>query len=169
MQRPDHLVQPGGAGAGLEVADVGLHRPQGDGAFRGTGGAEDLGEGLELGGVADAGRGPVRLDGRDGGRVDPGPFPATGHGELLADRVGRGDALALAVGGPADPEDRRVDRVAVALGVVEALEDEQGRALAHDESVGARVERAGAGRRQRPDLAELDERVDAHVPVDRRR
>ena len=60
----DHLEQPGGAGGGLEVADVGLHRAEGDGAGRGTGGAEDGGEAAQLRGVADPGGGAVRLDRR---------------------------------------------------------------------------------------------------------
>ena len=99
------------------------------------------------------------------GGVDPGALPGALDRELLAHGVGRGDALALAVGGAADAEDDGVDAVAVALGVLEPLEHEQGGALAHDEPVGPGVERPGAGGRERADLAELHERVHAHVAV----
>ena len=58
---------------------------------------------------------------------------------------------------PAMPSMHRVDAVAVTLGVGEPLEHEQRRALAHDEAVGAGVERARAGRGERSDLAELHE------------
>ena len=91
-----------------------------------------------------------------------GATPAFAPGALdrqpLADRVGRGDALALAVAGAADAAQHGVDAVAVALGVGQALEHEQRGALAHHEAVGAGVERPGAGGRQRADLAELHER-----------
>ena len=87
-------------------------------------------------------------------------------GQALADRVGRRDALALAVARAADAAHDGVDAVAVALGVGEALEHEQARALAHDEAVGAVRVRARTGRRQRADGAELDEARGAHVAID---
>ncbi|OPZ55187.1 MAG: hypothetical protein BWY91_01201 [bacterium ADurb.BinA028] len=166
MQRPDHLEQASGARGGLEVADVRLHRAKGDRAGLGPGRAEDRQDALQLGSVADAGRGAVRLDRGGQGRVDPSALPGPRDGELLPDRVGGGDALALAVGRATDAEDEGVDLVAVALGVGEPLEDEQGCALTHDEAIGAGVEGPGAGGRQGTDLAELDEGVDTHVAVD---
>ena len=99
------------------------------------------------------------------GGVHPGALPGALDREPLAHGVGRGDALALAVGGAADAEDDGVDTVPVSLGVLEPLEDEQGGAFAHDEAVGAGVERSGACRRERTDLAELHERVHAHVAI----
>ena len=86
--------------------------------------------------------------------------------QLLADRVGRGDALALAVARPADAAQHGVDLVAVALGIGQALQQEDRRAFAHDEAVGALGVGPRAGRRERADLAELDEAGDAHVAVD---
>ena len=105
-----------------------------------------------------------RRRGADAGVV-PGPLDR----EALPDRVRGGDPLAPAVARTRDAEQDGVDPVAVALGVGQALEDEQRRALAHDEPVGVRVERPRTGRRQRADLAELHERGDAHVAVDARR
>ena len=156
VQRHDDLEQAGGAGGGLEVADVGLDRAERDRAGRGTGRRRPR-SGAELGGVADAGRGAVRLD---RGRRSPGRrrrCPGPLDGEPLPDRVGCGDALALAVAGAAEAEEHRVDPVTVALGVGEPLEHEQRRTFAHDEAVGAGVEGPGAGGREGTDLAELDE------------
>ena len=87
----------------------------------------------------------------------PALLPGALDGQPLADRVRRGDALALAVAGAADAAQHGVDPVAVALGVGEPLEHEQRSALAHHEAVRAGVERPGAGRGERADLAELHE------------
>ena len=82
---------------------------------------------LDLDDVADAGRRAVALDERALRGRQPGVAPAALDREPLADRVGRGDALALAVAGAADAAHDGVDAVAVALGVGEALEHEQRR------------------------------------------
>src|SRR5215472_18761252 len=107
----------------------------------------------------------MRLDAGDGGRVNSRVAPGTRDGQPLTGWVRGGDPLALAVAGPADAEQHRVDPVAIALGVSEPLEHEYGRSLAHDETVGAGVERPGPGGGERPDLAELDEDGCPHVPV----
>ena len=99
-------------------------------------------------------------------RRQPGVLPGALDGEALSDRIGGGDALALAVARAADAAQHGVDLVAVALGVGEALEQEDHRAFAHDEAVGAVGVGTRAGGRQRADLAELDERAGAHVAVD---
>ena len=78
---------------------------------------------------------------------------------MLADRVRRGDAFALAIAGAAHAADHGVDPVAVALGVGQALEQECGCAFAHHKAIGAFAERARAGCAQRADLAELNERL----------
>ena len=88
---------------------------------------ERLGEAADLDDVADACRRAVALDQRALGGRQAGVAPRALDGEPLADRVGRGDALALAVAGAADAAHDRVDAVAVALGVGEALEHEQRR------------------------------------------
>ena len=56
--------------------------------------------------------------------------------------------------------------IAVTLGILETLQQEECGAFAHDEAVGAIGIRTRAGRRQRTDLAELDERRGAHVAID---
>ncbi len=127
---------------------------------------EDLREALEFGGVTDAGRGAMGLDGTHRCGILTSDSPGPLDRESLADRVRRGDALALAVARAGNAEHDRVDAVAVALGVLEALEDEQGSALTHDEAVGAGIERPCSGGGQRSDLAELHECRHAHVVVD---
>ena len=166
VEGTDHLEHPGGAGRGLEVADVGLHRAERDRAGLGTGGTEDGGQAPQLRGVSHAGRGAMSLDGGGRGGVLPRVLPGPLDGELLAHGVGRGDALALPVRRAADAQDHRVDVVARGLGVLESLQHEEGGALPHHEAVGSSVERAGARRGQCADLAELHERVDAHVGVE---
>jgi hypothetical protein len=79
----------------------------------------------------------------------------------LALGEGRVDALAPAVGRGADAADHGVDAVAVALGVVEALEGQHGHALAEEGAVGC----VGEG----PAIAALGERgrlAEAHVHED---
>ena len=166
VQAERHLEQPRGAGAGLQVADVRLHRAERDAVQLRAGGAEDGGQALEFGRVADARGRAMRLDRGGGGGADPGQIPGALDGELLADRVRGGDALALAVARSVDADDDGVDAVAVALGVLEPLEHVQCAALAHHETVGGGVEGARAGGREGADLAELDEGRDAHVAVD---
>ena len=106
------------------------------------------------------------LDHGAGGRVESGVAPGPLNGENLADRVGRGDALALAVGRGAQATDDRVDRIAVALGIFQALEQENRAALAHHKAVGPIAEGAGAGSAERADLAELHKGGRPHVAVD---
>ncbi len=98
VERADHLVEAGGSRRGLEVADVGLHRAEGHRPGSDASGAEHLLEAGQLGSVPDPGRGAVRLDRHDRRQVRAGVLPRPVDGELLADRVGRGDPLALAVG-----------------------------------------------------------------------
>ena len=83
----------------------------------------------------------MRLDETDGRRVGSSPRPGTLDSELLPDWVRRCDAFAFTVRRTADPNNHRINAVAVALGVGQSLEDEQSSALAHHETVGARVER----------------------------
>ena len=156
----------GGAGGALEVTDVGFDRSQRHGLRLQARRTEDVHQALGLDQVAHGGGGAVPFDEPDGvqryARVFPGPL----DGQLLSDRVGGGDALALAVGGAAQGADDRVDGVAVALGVLQPLEQEDRRPLAHDEAVGAFGVGPGAGGRQRPDFAELHVGGGAHVGID---
>ena len=96
VQRHGRLEQPGGAGRALEVADVRLHRAERDRAGGHVVAAEHLGQGLDLDHVADRGGGAVPLDERARRRGHARQLPGPLDGEPLADRVGGGDALALA-------------------------------------------------------------------------
>ena len=166
VQAEHRLEEARGPGRALEVADVGLDRAQRDRPVRRARLAEHVGQAGQLSGVADARRRAVRLDAGGRRRVDTGDVPGALHRQPLPDGVGRRDALAATVAGAGDAEQHRVDPVAVALGVRQALEHEQRGALAHHEPVGAGVERAGARRRQRADLAELHKPWCVHVAVD---
>jgi hypothetical protein len=166
VERHGRLEQTGGAGGALQVADVRLHRAERDRAGGGAVATERLGQRLDLDHVADGGRGAVTLDERARGTRYPGELPGPLDGEPLPDGVGGGDALAPPVARPGQPEQHRVDAVAVPFGVGQPLEQEQGAALAHDEAVGALRVGPGTGRRQGADLAELHEGRGAHVAVD---
>ena len=108
----------------------------------------------------------MSLDRTDRAGVFTRDLPGAMHRQALADRIRGGDALPLAVTRAADTEDHGVDPVAIAVGVLEPLEDEQCRPLPHHEAIGTGVERSRAGRRQCADLAELHERGHPHVVVD---
>ena len=166
VEAADGLEEAGGAGGSLEMADVGLHRAEPDGARLSAGFEEDLVQRRELGSVAHAGRRAVRLDVARRCRVCLGGCPRPLDGDLLTDRVGRRDALALSVRRSRDATNDGVDVLAVPLGVGQPAQDEERRTFAHDEAVGARVERPRACGREGADLAELHERRHAHVAVD---
>jgi hypothetical protein len=93
----DHLDDPGGAGGGLGVADVGL-----DGAeVEGAGGVAALAvgglEGLGFYGVAEAGAGAVGFYGVDVVAGQAGVGPGGADEALLGGAVGGGEAVAGAV------------------------------------------------------------------------
>ena len=105
--------------------------------------AQHLAEGLELDLVADPGTGAVGLDQRDRRRVDA--RRCVGRLERLGLALGpRGiDALGASVAGGADAPDDRVDAVAVALGIGQALEHDQAEAFAQHRAVGVLGKRPG--------------------------
>ena len=167
-EREGGLEHPGGAGGGLEVADVALDGADLDGARCQAGvldGPERLFDRLQFDRVADRGAGAVGFQVADGGRVAFGVLVGAAHGLHLALGVGGGDALAFAVAAAADAAHDGHDLVAVAFGVREALQDEDGAAFAHDEAVGAGVEGAAAVGAEGTDGAELDVRRDVHGAV----
>ena len=96
-QGQDHLDDPGDAGGGLGVADVGLHRAEPErpssGAVLPVGGEQGLG----LDRVAEGGAGAVGLDRVDVGRVEPGGGQGGGDDPLLGGAVGGGQAVGGAV------------------------------------------------------------------------
>jgi hypothetical protein len=166
VKRERRLQHAGRAGRALEVTDVRLDRSERDAALRNVERRHDVSQALDLDDVADARGRPVPFHQRVERGPLPGDLPGPLHREALPHGVRRRDALALAVAGPADAPDHGVDAVAVALGVLEALDDEHRGALAHDEAVGVRVVGTGPRRRQCADLAELHERRRRHVGVD---
>ena len=89
------LEQPSRAGPSLEVADVALGRAKPDAVARRA--AKHLVQAVDFSHVAYLGACAVRLDQRGCGRVQVRIFPGAPGGQNLADRVGGGDALALAV------------------------------------------------------------------------
>ena len=141
----DRLEHPGGAGRTLQVADVGLHRAERDRSGLQPEALEDLPQARHLDHVTDPGGCPVSLD--EGGLVgrETGVLPGACQRKLLADRVGGGDALSLPVAGSSQTSDDRVDVIAGPFCVGEPLEQEDGRAFPHHETVGTGVVRPGPG------------------------
>ncbi len=160
------LQQAGGAGGPLQVSDVRLHRAQGHRTRTQALAAEDGVQALHLDHVAHPGGRAVTLHQAHVGRRDAARAPGALDGQALAPRVRRRDALAAPVARATDPADHGVDPVARLLGVRQALEHEEGDALAHHEAVGTVGVGARAGGRERADLAELHEGGGAHVAVD---
>ena len=133
--------------------------------------AEDDLDGLRLGRVALRRRGAVRVDVADLGRVDAGLREREAHHGDDAQRVGTRRDGVVGVVRVAARDDLGVDAGAAALGVLDRLDHEHGRALGADEPVARGVERARgrlgplAGSRRAEALhgreAGDDERVDA--------
>ncbi len=165
VQRQDRLQQAGRPGRPLEVADVGLHRAECDRSRRQARAGECLTDARDLDHVADSGRGAVTLHQAAGRGRQPGALPRPLHRETLTHGVRRGDALASAVAGAGHAAHHRIDPVAVTFGVGQALQHEDGRALAHHEPVGTVGVGASARRRECTDLGELHEGGSAHVAV----
>ena len=166
VQRQRRLQQSSRPGRRLEVADVRLHRTQGNAAAGDVGRGEDVSDAADLDDITDPRRGAVCLDQRARLGRQTGVAPGALHRQSLADRVRRSDALAAAIAGPANAADHGIDLVTGPFGICQSLQHEQRRSLAHHESVGAGIERPGARGRECADLAELDERRCTHVAVD---
>mmetsp|Transcript_41683 Transcript_41683/g.128559 ORF Transcript_41683/g.128559 Transcript_41683/m.128559 type:complete len:356 (+) Transcript_41683:2090-3157(+) len=138
------LEQARTAGDGLEVADVGLDRADGDALaprVRLLGGplAEHVLERGQLDRVPDGRAGAVPLHHRHGGGVDASLLVRAPQRQLLAGDGGGVDAGRLAVGGGGAAADHRVHRVAVRERVLELLEHKHHRALADEHAVGRLV------------------------------
>src|SRR5262249_47518697 len=103
----------------------------------------------------------VALDQVDVARLPPRLLVGRAERAELALARGR-EQVALDVVREPDAADDRPDLVARALGVLEPLEDEEPRALSHDEPVALRVER-----RAPPARRERRERAEAHLRVER--
>ncbi|RPK83652.1 hypothetical protein EES47_24820 [Streptomyces sp. ADI98-12] len=140
-EREDGLDDAGGAGGGLGVAQVGLDGAEQQRVLRVAALAVGGDQGVGLDRVAQGGAGAVRLDGVHVRRGEPGVGQCLADDTLLGAAVGRGEAVGGAV-----LVDRRAaqdgeDRVAVAAGVGEPLQDEDAGAL----GPGGAVRRVGEG------------------------
>ncbi|GAA2940348.1 hypothetical protein GCM10020227_03870 [Streptomyces flavovirens] len=136
------LDETGDPGGGLGVPDVGLHRTDVAAVARGASDGQGPGQRVGLDGVADGGRGAVRLHVLERTGRDPGlGADAPDEGDLRLG-VGHGDAVGTAVLVDPAAEDHRVDPVAVADGVLQALQRDQTDAFRPHVAVGVRVERA---------------------------
>ncbi|GAA1539921.1 hypothetical protein GCM10009827_069060 [Dactylosporangium maewongense] len=142
LEREDHLDDPGDAGGGLGVAEVGLHRPEPQRlvAALPVGGEQRL----RLDRVAEARAGAVRLDDVDLGGGYPGGGERGADDPLLRGTVrGRqtvGGAVLVDGGAAHDGE----DRVAVGDGVRQPLQEQDADALAPAGAVGVVGERLAA-------------------------
>ncbi len=125
VQGQGGLDQPGQPRRALGVPDLRLHRAEDGRAGCGPRGHEHLGEGGQLGAVADHGAGAVGLDQSDLGGRDPGHAVGPVEGGPLAFGAGGGQAQRLPVARPGDRLDHGVDPVAVALGVLQRLRTTQ--------------------------------------------
>ncbi len=106
-----------------------------------------FGQRAQFGAVADDGAGAVRLDQPDLARARRRRCGRRGPARARwPSGPRRGQAERPAVAGRADALDHRVDPVAVALGVGEALEHHAGDALAERDAVGRAVERRATAR-----------------------
>ena len=157
----DHAGHPGGRD---RVADHRLDGAERAARQAAVALAEHLGERLDLGDVADR---RARCRAPRAARCVAGSTPACGVGapqrQHLALDARRHDAHAAPVAGHADAADHRVDPVAVALGVLDALEHEHADALAEQRAVGVLVERGDAlAARKRAELAEHVQRRHRH-------
>src|SRR5262249_49323951 len=113
------------------------------------------GDRLDLGGVADRRRRPVRLEELDAARFDAGRLVRPANRELLALDAWSEQTERTAVARRPGPLDQRVDAIAVAHRVLAALEGDEPDPLAEQRAVGLAIEGAHlAAPRQRPELAE---------------
>ncbi len=164
LQAQCGLDQTGDAGGRLQVTDVGLDGAEVD--RRAVAAAVDVGQGLGLDGVAQAGAGAVRLDVADLVGLHPGGGQGAAEHIALGRAVGRGDAGAAAVLVDRAAAYDGQDAVLVAQGVGEPLEDDDAAALAAHVAVGAVGERHGAalpGDRAELRLGDHQQRRQHHV------
>ena len=145
LQGQNGFDESGRACGRLGVADLGLHRPQ---CAAGGVVVEHQLESGELSHVAGLGRGAVRFEQFDGRRRVARPLVRAAQCLGLTLRARCVDTGCAAVGGGADAADDRMDRVAVTLGVTEALERQHAHTLADDGAVGGVGERPAVTRRR---------------------
>ena len=155
------------AGGATGVADLRFDAANGHRAGLGAAGFEHRAQAPDLGLVAGLGAGAVRLHQLNFRRRDAGALIGSAHRLDLTFVTRRENALGAAVAGSLQRFDHRVDAVAVALGVFQALEHQEADAVAQHHAVGRFVEGTrqvalGQGR----SLAEAQEGEDGVFQVD---
>ena len=144
IKRERHLHQSGNSGGGLGMAHHGLHGPDGAALRQGPICHEHIVHGSQLTGVAQSGASAVRFNQADGGRTNPRSRVGPLQRQDLAFQTGRGHAFAFAVARSGHAFDDRVDAIAIAFGVFEALQHHHADAFADGDAVGGRIECAAA-------------------------
>ena len=131
LERQHDLRQPGHARRTDQVADVRLDGADGAEALAVCVAAEGVGDALNLDGVAELRARPVRLDVRDGQRVNTRVLPRGGDQFGLRVRAWRGQPVrAPAVLVDRAALDDRVDVIAVLLRAAQEFEQDDASALA---------------------------------------
>ena len=160
LDRQHQLDEAGHTCRGLEMAEVGLDRPDDQRPGRLPAITEDGIQRLELDRIANSRPRAVRFDVRDVQRIDARRAQRLPEDGFLRGAVRHGQPAARAILVDGRAADHGEDRVAVGHGVRQALQEHDAAAFAPDESVGCLVERlAPAVRRHHPPLVERDEGV----------
>lgn len=168
VQRHDRLEEPGCAGGRLGVPDLGLHAAQRAVLARAMLAlAERQRETRKLRGVAGPGAGAVGLHQLHRARRIARRLVGPAQGLGLPLGHGGIDAGGAPVGRGAQAADERVDAIAVALGVIQALERHHAQPLPQQGAVGLIGEGAAvAADRERLGLGEAHEHQDVVHGVD---
>ena len=140
LEREDHLEETRKAGGSLQVAEVGLDRPDPERLLRCAPQAEDGGERLDLDGVAESGAGAVGFNVADVARFQSGIGQRGAGDGLLCGAVRRSQPGAGAILIDGRSADEREDAVAIALRLGEAFHDHHGAPLGLSKPIGSRVE-----------------------------
>ena len=139
------LDQPGSTGGAHQVADVALDRTDAAVADIAAAGAMHRGEGFDLDRIAQGRGGAVGLDVAQRPRRHAGVVQRRLQHRGLAGDAGRGEAgLAAAIVVDGAAAEDGVDRIAIALGRGQRLEQHQGRAVVEGGARGVHVEGPGA-------------------------
>ncbi len=165
FQGQDHFCQARCSRPALEVSHVGLDRTDRHRAWLDALGIEEHADRLDLRLVSCHSRSGMCFDHGDARRTHAGVLVCFAHGEKLPLGIGRGDALESGIGTGTSAENDCPDAVTVGKGVFETLEHEDRSSFSHDESVGPRIEGAGAVGGQGLGLAEFHVGRGAHVAV----
>ncbi len=166
IQRQGRFDQAGCSGGGLGVPDLRLYAAQRDVLLARVVFAKDLVDPLKLRRVSGYRAGAVRLDQPHGGRGKTGFRVGAPHGFGLPGWARGVDALEAAIAGRADGLDDRIDAVAVALGVSQALEHDHAQPFAnhHPARLGVKCAHVFAAR-ECGGFAEAHEGVDGVVGI----